>query len=74
MSPETKPVCYAPVFKKTCSFLCIFIILALWVLLIVLILLLPILGWIPGYICLIKQTVYRIQHCTIGNDNPNIPI
>jgi hypothetical protein len=71
---QEKGTCYAPVFEKINSFLCIFVIIALWLTLIALIILLPILGWIPGYMCLIKQLVYRIQHCSTGNKNPNIAI
>ncbi|MGC9781233.1 MAG: hypothetical protein HZR80_18470 [Candidatus Heimdallarchaeota archaeon] len=61
--------CYVPVFEgKPCH--CWYIIPGL----IFAIMLLIIFIWIPGVWCLIKKFVFRINHCSSGNDYPNIPL
>ncbi|MHA1212400.1 MAG: hypothetical protein ACTSSH_08060 [Candidatus Heimdallarchaeota archaeon] len=62
-------VCYAPVFEgKPCR--CWVIIPGL---VLAIIALAPFI-WIPGVLCLIKKLVFRIKHCSSGNDVPNIEL
>ena len=62
--------CYAPVFEGANAGVCLLKILAY----LLLIMMLALLIWIPGIYCIIKQLIFRIQHCTEGNENPNIPL
>jgi len=67
--------CYAPMFAPNNVFACIF--LRLFYLLLVVMLIVATLGLILLFEsgrCLIKQYLYRAQHCTEGNREPNVPI
>jgi len=57
--------CYAPVFAASGGFAC-FVIALVSILVIALLL---ILAWLPPILCLIKQLIFRIQHCTEGNSD-----
>ena len=62
--------CFAPVFTKSSIIACIFLAIIYATVIVLLILFI----WIPGVLCLIKQYIYRIQNCTRGNSNPDIPL
>lgn len=67
--------CYAPVFKGSSCFACMFLALiyALVIMMIVIgTLFLCVL--IPSCRCTIKQYRYRITHCREGNSSPELPI
>jgi len=62
--------CYAPVFRGSGFFACLFMAIACSILIAVLI----IFAWIPSVWCLIKQLLFRIRHCRKGNGSSCIEL
>jgi len=61
--------CLAPVFDR--STVCALLV-PLWVIALVFLVLLAAL--FPSLWCKVKQMVFRIKNCSLGNDDPNIPL
>jgi hypothetical protein len=62
--------CYAPVFSASNGLVCFFFVLTGILIVAVLIFL----AWIPPILCVIKQLLFRMQHCGQGNSDPCIEL
>ncbi|OFY62530.1 MAG: hypothetical protein A2Y71_10415 [Bacteroidetes bacterium RBG_13_42_15] len=63
-----KGSCTAPVFSPSNWFVCLLLAIAAPAVILGMLILI----WIPGMLCALKRFIFRVQHCTQGNDNPCI--
>ncbi len=63
------PDCLAPVFRGH-GLLCLLLVIIYVAIIVTLILFI----WIPGVLCVLKQWIFRLQHCYSGNSDPCIPL